>query len=167
MLSRLVLTHNNNDLHWHAGTLLSPSVTHSPSSNPLTILSQKTSLPLKEHNLQTLCRFSGLSFYSPNLTLSSSLLCLNVLPFWQFRFPESWESRAGARKLKNISHFSCLNCDAKPGTRNGSIITTFKDASTTVIVFWGVELASKLSLFVAGTLYSCIIYRESTGHLDQ
>ena len=165
MLSRLVLTHNNNDLH---STLLSPSVTHSPSSNPLTILSQKTSL-LKEHNLQTLCRFSGLSFYSPNLTLPSSLSCLNVLPFWQFRFPESCVSRKQSRgkKIKNISHFSCLNCDAKPATRNGSIITTFRDASTTVIVFWGVELASKLSLFVAETLYSCIIYRESTGHLDQ
>ena len=146
----------------YTGTLLSPPVTHSPGFNPLTILSQKTSL-LKEHNLQTLCRFSGLRFYSPNLTLLSFLLCLNVLQFWQFRFPES----AGARRIKNNSHFSCLNCDAKPGTRNGSIITTFRDASTTVIVFWGVELASKLSLFVAGTLYSCIIYRESTGHLDQ
>ena len=165
MLSRLVLTHNNNDLYGHAGTLSNSF----PQLQPFDhfVSENFPSSRLKEHNLQTLCRFSGLSFYSPNLTLPSSLLCLNVLPFWQFRFPETWESRAGARKLKNISHFSCLNCDAKPGTRNGSIITTFRDASTTVIVFWGVELASKLSLFVAGTLYSCIIYRESTGHLDQ
>ena len=44
-------------------------------------------------------------------------------------------------------------------TQNGSIITTFKDASTTVIVFWGVELPGKLSLFVAETLYSCIIHQ--------
>ena len=59
--------------HTPALPVLTPATSHDLLSlplNPLTSLSQKTSL-LKEHNLLTLCRFSGLSFFLPQ---SPSLL---------------------------------------------------------------------------------------------
>ena len=50
------------------------------SLNPLTILSQKTS-HFKEHNLQTLCRFSGFGSFSLQISPTSPFFCFSFFAF--------------------------------------------------------------------------------------
>ena len=67
------------------------------SLNPLTILSQKTS-HFKEHNLQTLCRFSGsvlLALLSPPVLMFQCFIC--------DRFPD--KSLRSRKKLKIFQLF--------------------------------------------------------------
>ena len=84
-----------------------------PPLNPLTSLSQKTSL-LKEHNLRTLCRFSGLSFFLPQSPSLLPPVCSYISTFWQFRFPD----KSTARKLKIFPTFlvSIVMLNPKPRT---------------------------------------------------
>ena len=66
------------------------------SLNPLTILSQKTS-HFKEHNLQTLCRFSGFGSFS--LQLHPSF----VSRFSHFDSSSDSQRLKRSKKIRNIS----------------------------------------------------------------